>query len=100
MRIMLKDGKEHEIPNEWIEAWEGLYYHVKKELLIAIQWSLDHAENRKTRRGLRGFLGNWIRRKCPMKPVERPKAIEEQRPPVQPLDVRKAHLAVLKGALK
>lgn len=99
MRIPLKDG-EHEIPEEWIRTWEQLHYNVSRELMLAVQWSADHAENRKTRRGLRGFLGNWIRRKCPLKPVEKPKTLEVPPRPAEPLEVRQEKLAQLKEALK
>jgi hypothetical protein len=100
VRIFLKDGKEHEIPNDWITTWESLHYNVKAELLLAIQWSMDHEQARKTRRGLRGFLGNWVRRKCPLKPVEKPKALVNEPVEIQPLSARLSRLAELKAAIK
>lgn len=100
MHIPLRNGEEMEVPQDWIDEWNQLYYDIPRTLHDIRIWCLDNPEKRKTRRGFRAFLGRWIRRACTKKPV----AQEQKRPEVfvapESLETRLNHLADLKSALK
>jgi hypothetical protein len=66
--IQCQDGKR-EVDPTWIAEWNRLYLNVDQAILVAQGWCLDNPEKRKTKRGLRAFLGNWIRRSCPLRPI-------------------------------
>ena len=91
--------KEGEAPVDplWVKEWKDLYLDVDQEILKARSWAADNPERRKTRKGLRRFLGNWIRKACKLKPVIRSVEIVREERPHEPLEARKAHLERLRG---
>lgn len=101
MKVPTKDG-EVEIPQEWIDEWSTIYYAVQTALLDARLWCMDNEGKRKTKRGLRAFLGRWIRKSCAKRPqIAPPQLGLETRPTrVEPLAVRQAHLAKLRELVK
>ena len=96
LTIPCKDG-EAPVDPLWIKEWKDLYLDVDQELLKARSWAADNESKRKTKKGLRRFLGNWIRRACPLKPVIRSTQILPDERPVEPLEVRREHLDRLRG---
>lgn len=82
MKIPTKDG-ECEVDPTWINEWNDVYHNVDQEILKAKVWCLDNPQNRKTKRGLRKFLGAWIRRSCPLREnVRRVQIVQEEKPEV------------------
>ena len=73
MKIPLKDGTEGDIDPLWIKEWCELYWPDDVEVVIhkARIWCLDNPSRRKTKRGLRRFLGSWMSRDCRLKPKAR-----------------------------
>ena len=71
MKFPCKDG-EAEIDPLWVKEWCEVYYADDVEMAIhkARLWCLDNDGRRKTVRGLRRFLGAWIRRDCRLRPKE------------------------------
>ena len=61
MKIPVKDG-EAEIDPTWIAEWNRVFF--SEDVLFCLEkarlWVLANPERRKTRRGLRKFLNNWI----------------------------------------
>lgn len=72
--------EEMVIPQEWISKWNEIFYDVDKHLYKAKSWCYDRPERQKTRRGMRSFLGRWIRRDAVIKPipVSRSTVVEEK----------------------
>lgn len=105
MRLPLKGGEEVEVPQDWIDEWNKVYYDVPRTLADIRMWCLDNPEKRKTKRGLRAFLGRWIRKSCVVRPLAQVEVRQtriEERPScesVVPLEARVAHLAKIKGML-
>ncbi len=102
MKILLKDGSEGEIDPLWTKEWCEVY--LKDDVLAEIEkarlWTLDNPGKRKTRRGLRSFLGGWIRRSCRLKPQIRMVSQEaEDKPKVSP-EVRNGAIQRMKELLK
>ena len=98
LTLPCKDG-EAPISPDWLREWHSLYLNVDEEILKARSWALDNPSKRKTRRGARAFLGNWIRRACPLKPVVRSTPINREPVTTEPLETRRARLAELRRAL-
>jgi len=105
MKIPLKGGTEEEIAQDWIDEWNQVYYDVPRTLADIRMWCLDNPERRKTKRGLRAFMGRWIRKSCVVRPLAQMEVRQtriEERPSGEPatsFEARKSHLAKLKGAL-
>ena len=81
--IPLKDGTDGHIDPTWVSEWCEVYW--KDDVYVEIEkcrlWALDNPQKRKTKRGLRAFLGNWIRRSCRLRPkarMIRPGPVEER----------------------
>lgn len=68
MLIPTKDG-DLEIPTDWITIWNQVYYDVPRTLEDIRIWCYDNPQKRKTKRGLRSFLGRWIRKSCIKRPM-------------------------------
>jgi hypothetical protein len=103
MLLMLRDGTETEIPQDWIDEWNKVYYSVPQTLLDIRIWCLDNPGKRKTKRGLRAFLGRWIRSSCTKRPIAETSFAKIQAiPPEKQLDLpaRLSRLAKLKAAIK
>lgn len=104
MKIPLKNGEEFEIPQEWIQEWNELYYDVPRTLADIRIWCLDNPGKRKTRRGFRAFLGRWIRKSCTKRPlVARPEATSLRAEAVEPridLGEAKKRLQAIKALIK
>lgn len=102
MIFQCRDGKRETDPT-WHAQWNSLFYGANEQILKAQSWCEDHAEMPKrlpTKKGLRRFLGNWIRRSCLMKPSEAMRQAPEPLPAIQPLEARRAHLAALKAMVQ
>ena len=69
MKIIMKNGKEKEVKDDWIVEWCSLYWgdDVSINLQKARLWCLSNPEKRKVK--LRSFLNNWLSRDCRIKPV-------------------------------
>ena len=64
MNLPLRDGSEYEVPAEFVAELEPLYsaVDVPQTLKEMRGWLLGHPQRRKTRRGIRGFIVNWLKR--------------------------------------
>lgn len=101
MGVLLKNGTECEIPQDWIDEWNKVYYDVPRTLAQIRIWCLDNPSKRKTKRGIRAFLGRWIRTSCQLRPVlSRNAVLQYEERPVETLETRRTRIAELKGALK
>jgi len=103
LSIILKDGSEITVPQDWIDEWNKVYYSVPQTLLDIRIWCLDNPTKRKTKRGLRSFLGRWIRKACTKRPLAEamPNALQGLSPvDALPKAERLARLAELKAAIK
>lgn len=104
--IPTRDHGEVVIPEEWIAIWNTAYYDVPRTLQDIRIWCHDNPAKRKTKRGLRAFLGRWIRKTCIKRPapaVEGSRASQIHTEVVEPnasLASRQSYLAVLKGMVK
>lgn len=60
----LNDGSEFPVTDGDVTAWEELYpaVDVPQELRNMRGWLLDNPTKRKTNRGIRQFIGGWLRR--------------------------------------
>lgn len=100
MLIPTKDG-DLEIPQDWISLWNEVYYDVPKTLEDIRLWCFDNAQKRKTKRGLRSFIGRWIRKSCikrPMSVVDRPLGSPHRAPQeTMALSERLGYLSQLKA---
>lgn len=97
LTIHTKEGEQPVDPT-WVKEWNDLYLNVDQEVLKAKSWAsdnIDYKQKLPTRRGLRRFLGNWIRRSCPLKPVIRSTQIVREPITAEPLEVRREHLSRL-----
>lgn len=100
MKIPVKEG-EADVDPLWIKAWCDVYWKDDVEIALhkARLWCLDNPSKRKTRRGLRAFLGNWIRRDCRLKPQMRMVSVpDEPKVEVKP-EVRYDAIRKMKEAL-
>jgi hypothetical protein len=100
VKIPLKDGTEYELPEQfWRELCET-YYGAETELYRMRLWCLANPDRRKTRRGARRFVFNWINKACQIKPKLTERALPLVEKPREPLESRKERLAELKKVLK
>lgn len=102
MIFQCRDGKRETDPT-WHAQWNSLFYGANEQILKAQSWCQDHAEMPKrlpTRKGLRRFLGNWIRRTCTVKPQQVFRDVPDPLGCIEPLEIRKAHLANLKAIVQ
>lgn len=60
--IPLQDGTTYNVPQENIEVYERLYpgVDVEQQLRNMIGWSMAAGTRRKTRRGIKRFITNWL----------------------------------------
>ncbi len=102
MKILLKDGTEAKVEDSWVHEWASLYW--MDDITVAIEkarlWCLDNPQKRKTKRGLRAFLGNWIRRDCRLKPQVRMVKQEIEPKPEHNREIVSNHLNRMKELLK
>lgn len=102
--IPLRDGTDYEIPEDFVRELNALYYGVETEFYRMRLWCLANPDRRKTKRGARRFVFNWINKACQVRPKAREvcKSVQTRIVPVsaEPLEVRKENLARLKEALK
>ena len=68
LTIPTKQG-EKPVDPLWVKEWNDLYLGVDAEILKAISWLRDNPHRLKKQP--RRFLGNWIRKSCPLRPVVR-----------------------------
>lgn len=101
MRMPVKGG-EVEVPQEWIDLWNSIYYDVPRAIQEAVVWAHDNPGKQKTKRGARAFLGNWIRRSCAKRPpsIQMRAIVEKRDAEILSREERQAHLDKLKAALK
>ena len=100
MKIICKDGLEHEVDPTWVKEWNEVYYEVDAAILKARLWCLDNPQKRKTKRGMRAFLGAWIRRDCKLRPTIRQAQIVHEEKPVVPIESRRDWLQQMKSQLE
>ena len=101
MKFPIKGG-ESEVSPDWIKEWIEVYW--KDDVLLAIEkarlWCLDNPDRCKTQRGLRRFLGNWIRRDCRIKPQMRVRVEMDDEPkPDVKKEIRVDYLKQMKERL-
>ena len=62
--IPLSDGTAYNVPREDIEVYKRLYpgVDVEQALRNMIGWSMNAGAQRKTRRGVKRFITNWLSR--------------------------------------
>jgi hypothetical protein len=101
MLIPLKDGSEYEVPNEFFRELNLVYYGVDAELGKMRVWCLANPDRRKTKRGVKRFIANWVSRACVIRPVAR-SSVRTDIPsePASSKESRLAYLAELKAVLK
>ena len=64
MNFILKTGDDFTPPDEWVESWYRFYNveYVDKEMRRAAMWTVDNVAKRKTKVGMRRFIGSWLDR--------------------------------------
>lgn len=70
MQLPLDDGTEWEVPEELMKELSGAYQKegLETELTKMRLWLLSNPDRRKTRRGIKRFVTNWLfRAGIPMK---------------------------------
>jgi hypothetical protein len=62
IKLILKDGTLHRVPQEKIEGWKELYraIDVTAELKLAKAWCLSNPQKRKTKTGITRFINLWL----------------------------------------
>lgn len=62
--LLLNDKSEYPITQKDIDEWKELYpaVDIMQELRKMKGWCNDNPANRKTRAGIKRFIGNWLRR--------------------------------------
>ena len=102
--IPLADGSDYEPEASFIEELDAIYAGVGNELQKMRLWCLANPVRRKTRRGVKRFMFNWIVKACKpkVKVVEsvRMRGVMLATPPIESLEVRRLHLKELKCALR
>ena len=60
--LPLNDGTEYEITKEQVDDWSNLYpaVDVMQQLRSMRGWLLSNPKNRKTKRGINGFVTTWL----------------------------------------
>jgi hypothetical protein len=87
------------MPDDFLAELNALYYGVETELYRMRLWCLANPDRRKTRRGARRFVFNWINKACQIKPKLAERALPLVEKPCESLDTRKEKLAELRKAL-
>lgn len=102
LTIPLRNGTEYEIPTAFLAELDLVFYGVETECYRMRLWCLANPDRRKTKRGARRFVFNWINKACQVRPIAKAKTatLEVHRPAMEPIEVRQERLAKLKGALK
>ena len=61
-KIILSDGTFYEVTVAELEEWRKLYpgVNIEQELRNMQGWSDSHQRQRKTRKGVRSFITNWL----------------------------------------
>ena len=80
MIFICKDG-ERECPPDWIQAWTDERIGVPEKLIDLQGYCRDDGRKRPTKRGLRAFLGNVLRKDCPLRKTLAP-IVQEIKPNV------------------
>lgn len=103
MHIPTKDAGDVEIPPEFLAELNNVYYGAMDELGKMRIWCLANPDRRKTKRGLKRFVANWVSRACVLRPVaaldRRPSVLQGVDAGTPSKESRLAYLAALKGAL-
>lgn len=62
--LQLNTGEEYPITQEDVNRWMELYpaVNIMQELRKMKGWCMDNPKNRKTKNGIKRFVGNWLRR--------------------------------------
>jgi hypothetical protein len=62
MALPLRDGADFEVKQSLVAELEPLYPHVDIPATLREMrgWLVLNAERRKTKRGVRKFIGNWL----------------------------------------
>ena len=62
--FILDGGAEFNAPDEWVETWYRFYSvdYVDMQMRRAAIWTVDNTNNRKTKRGMKKFIGGWLDR--------------------------------------
>ena len=101
MQIPLNNGQEYDIPEDFLTELNSLYFGVETELHKMRLWCLANPDRRKTSRGAKRFVFNWINKACQVKPKA---AARAPTPAItvtpESLEVRRGHLAKLKELMK
>lgn len=100
VKLPLKDGTEYELPGEFSVELNAMYYGVDAELYRMRLWCMANPDRRKTKRGAKRFVFNWVNKACQIKPKEKPAALPLVRAAAEPLSTRLTRLAELKAAIK
>lgn len=60
--ILLNDGTTYNVPQEDVDTYKALYpaVDVEQALRNMIGWSMTAGSNRKTKRGIKRFITNWL----------------------------------------
>ena len=60
--FILNTGEEMTAPDEWVEAWYRFYSveFVDRELKRAAIWTHNNDKKRKTKKGMKRFIGSWL----------------------------------------
>ena len=64
LTIILNDGSEYGFSKEYIDEMQSLYpaVDVMSEMTKMKAWCINNPQKRKTRRGVKAFVGNWLSR--------------------------------------
>ena len=62
MQLILKDGSRYEPEIDYVNELAKLFpnVNINKELTKMAAWCLSNPDKRKTRRGIKKFIGNWL----------------------------------------
>ena len=101
LSVPLRDGTYFDIDQTFYNELCQLYYGVDTELYRMRLWCLANPDRRKTRRGAKRFVFNWVNKACQIKPkaVSAVSRVPRDSVSAEPLEVRKENLAKLKRAL-
>ena len=62
LTLLLNDGTEYPVTQEYVQEMQALYpaVDVMQELRTMKAWCINNPKKRKTARGIRSFMGNWL----------------------------------------
>ena len=62
LTLLLNDGTEYPVTQEYVQEMQALYpaVDVMQELRTMKAWCINNPKKRKTARGIRTFMGNWL----------------------------------------